>query len=584
MLERFQATQASLQAKQQHLNIASALCASLGGSLQTFREQFDKFESEAQKLTQVQDYRPTRTRRIVRNRRRDEDVGSGRSVPDAMDNQSPKDRFRMKVFLAVLDSLQSVLEQRLKAYTQLNKRFSFLQNLHVLTPAQIQESADRLLEAYPQDLEDGLRDELPQFSEFVKHIAVDCSSPELNYFSLIKENNIDTTPIKTQPLKGDLFANDKLKSLERRFLEQIEGPESLAAFKGKIYTGLTDGRIIAIKGNTYENISVPKTECAGPWEQELCGRALGMRFASDGTLYVADCYRGLLKVNIKTGLKRDVTLWHSINLIDAFSGAFEVLIKAGSVIDGAPLLYLDDLFIDEERKVIYMSDASTKWTLKHTLHLFLETNPSGRILKYDLKTKEVSTILGGLYFANGVQLSHDKKSLLISDTTTTCVKRYHLQGPKKGQVDNFVCGLPGFPDNIRPSKRNGYWVALSASRGTKSTVFADWTIQIPPLIRKVILKIMDKISVSIDFISQNLFESKSWKKVAHMCSSHMFLFLKSCEKTGIVVELDEHGKIINTLHAPNGEIQFISEVLEHDDGKIYLGSYVHNFLGVISKK
>lgn len=193
LLERFQATQASLQAKQQDLNIASALCASLAGSLQNFREQFDTFESEAQNLTQVQDYRPTRTRRIARNRRRDEDVGSGRSVPDAIDNQSPKDRFRVEVFLAVMDSLLSALEQRRKAYTQLNTRFSFLRNLHDLTPEQIQESADRLLEAYPHDLEDGLKDELPQFSEFVKHIGVDCSSPELNYFTLIKENNIDTT-------------------------------------------------------------------------------------------------------------------------------------------------------------------------------------------------------------------------------------------------------------------------------------------------------------------------------------------------------------------------------------------------------
>ena len=98
----------------------------------------------------------------------------------------------MEVFLAVLDSLLSTLEQCRKAYTQLNTRFCFFQNLHDLTPAQIQESADRLLKAYPQNLEDGLKDELPQFSEFVKHIDVNCSSPELNYFTLIKENNIDT--------------------------------------------------------------------------------------------------------------------------------------------------------------------------------------------------------------------------------------------------------------------------------------------------------------------------------------------------------------------------------------------------------
>ena len=96
----------------------------------------------------------------------------------------------MEVFLAVLDSLLS--EQRRKAHTKSNTLFRFLQNLHDLTPAQIQESADRLVEAYPQDLKNGLKDELPQFSEFVKHIGVDCSSPELNYFTLIKEN-IDAT-------------------------------------------------------------------------------------------------------------------------------------------------------------------------------------------------------------------------------------------------------------------------------------------------------------------------------------------------------------------------------------------------------
>ena len=71
-----------------------------------------------------------------------------------MDNQSPEDRFRVEAFLAALDSLLSALEQRREAYTKLNTRFSFLRNLHDLTPAQIQESADRLVESYFQDLED----------------------------------------------------------------------------------------------------------------------------------------------------------------------------------------------------------------------------------------------------------------------------------------------------------------------------------------------------------------------------------------------------------------------------------------------
>ena len=82
-------------------------------------------------------------------------------------------------FLSVLGSLLSALEQRRKACTQLNTRFRFLRNLHDLTPAQTDpKSADGLVEVYLKDLEDGMKDELPQFSEFVKQIDVDCCSRE----------------------------------------------------------------------------------------------------------------------------------------------------------------------------------------------------------------------------------------------------------------------------------------------------------------------------------------------------------------------------------------------------------------------
>ena len=108
ILERFQATQASVQAKQQSLSVASALCASLLEFLRNLRVKFDEFESEAQTLTHVQEYRQTKKkRRIIRNQRCDEDIGSGRLVPDAGDNQSPDDRFRIKVFCVVLDSLHN---------------------------------------------------------------------------------------------------------------------------------------------------------------------------------------------------------------------------------------------------------------------------------------------------------------------------------------------------------------------------------------------------------------------------------------------------------------------------------------------
>ena len=56
----------------------------------------------------------------------------------------------------------------------------------------IQESSDRLLEAYPKNLEDGLKYGLCQFSKFVKHTHIDFCSRKFKRFTVIKENNMET--------------------------------------------------------------------------------------------------------------------------------------------------------------------------------------------------------------------------------------------------------------------------------------------------------------------------------------------------------------------------------------------------------
>ena len=42
--------------------------------------------------------------------------------------------------------------------------------------------------------------------------------------------------------------------------------------------------------------------------------------------------------------------------------------------------------------------------------------------------------------------------------------RHYLKGEKAGQTDVFVSGLPGYPDNIRPNVRGGFYVAIIAMR------------------------------------------------------------------------------------------------------------------------
>lgn len=37
------------------------------------------------------------------------------------------------------------------------------------------------------------------------------------------------------------------------------------------------------------------------WEEEKCGRPLGLKFDKQGRLYVVDAYYGVFKVDVKTG-------------------------------------------------------------------------------------------------------------------------------------------------------------------------------------------------------------------------------------------------------------------------------------------
>lgn len=47
--------------------------------------------------------------------------------------------------------------------------------------------------------------------------------------------------------------------------------------------------------------------------------------------------------------------------------------------------------------------------------------------------------------------------------------RHYLKGPKRGQTDVFVDGLPGIPDNIRSNGKGGFYVNLVAERTPEVT-------------------------------------------------------------------------------------------------------------------
>ncbi|XP_050229943.1 protein STRICTOSIDINE SYNTHASE-LIKE 10-like [Mercurialis annua] len=333
-------------------------------------------------------------------------------------------------------------------------------------------------------------------------------------------------------------SNDNLHSAKIVPVTGAVGPESIvfdANGEGP-YTGVADGRILKWQADPlgwveFAVTSSNRKECIRPFAPELehvCGRPLGLRFdKKTGNLYIADAYLGLQVVGPDGGLATSVV----------------------SQVEGHPFRFTNDLDIDEQEDVIYFTDTSKVFQRRQFMAAVLEYDKTGRLLKYDKSNKNVTVLLEGLAFANGVALSKDRSFVLVAETTSCQLTRYWLHGPNAGKVDVFA-KLPGFPDNIRRNSKGEFWVALHSKKGLLAKLVLS-----NPLIGKTLLKF------PFSFVQ-------------------LHSMLVGGKPHAAAIKLSEDGKVVEILEDSDGKtLRFISEV-EEKDGKLWIGSVLMPFLGI----
>ncbi len=317
------------------------------------------------------------------------------------------------------------------------------------------------------------------------------------------------TPPPNPGFTGPYAPNDALATAE--VLPVGPAPEDVAVGPdGFAYTGLLDGRIVRLDANGTATDVV-----------NTGGRPLGMDFAPDGRLVVADAHRGLLRVD---GV--------------GVGGTPKIEVLATEA-DGVPFRFTDDLAVAPDG-AIYFTDASSKYELGESVLGYLDHHGYGRLLVHtpDGKTR---TLKGGLHFANGVALAHDARSVLFNETFAHRVSRYWIDGPKRGQFELVLDGLPGFPDNIDRGPDGTYWVALVKPRAAKAEFLAGH-----PFLRSVLMRL----------------------------PKFMWPLPK---RRGMVVQIDEKGAVVRTLQDPSGRVAIVTSATLYR-GHLYLGSFVEPHL------
>ncbi|MEO1034930.1 MAG: SMP-30/gluconolactonase/LRE family protein [Pseudomonadota bacterium] len=309
------------------------------------------------------------------------------------------------------------------------------------------------------------------------------------------------TPSPIPALTGVHAKNDDLRSAAP--LTTVgKGPEDLVLGPdGHVYTGLEDGRIVRFRPDRPDEITT---------YVNTGGRPLGLKFANDGYLIVADGARGLLSVN-KDRLVQTLT----------------------DSVGDSPLIFVNHLDIAADG-TIWFSDSSQRFKGDALLDM-MEGSATGRLLSYEPRTGMTKVHLDGLRFANGVSVGPDDEYVLVSETLEARIKRLWVKGPRRGESDTFVDQLPGYPDNISYNDDGLFWVALPMPR-----VKAWEDLASKPLVRAVLMRLPSVPAPSPDPVA--------W-----------------------IVGLNANGEVVRSHQSWGGDYSLVTGVTEIN-GTLYLGS------------
>ena len=334
-------------------------------------------------------------------------------------------------------------------------------------------------------------------------------------------------PPETDRGAGTAYAlNDALRGVEAIGLDEIEGPEDVILDRNDhLYCGSRHGDIVRFLAPDYTRHEI---------FAHVGGRPLGMAFDADDNLVVCIGGMGLYAVTPEREIKK---------LTDE-TGRTRL-----SVIDDSRLKLADDLDIAPDGK-IYFSEATVRYEMEEWPVDSLEGRGNGRIICYDPKTDQTHTLIRNRIFPNGICMAHDGKSFLFAETWAARVSRYWLEGPNKGQIEDVIPNLPGFPDNINRASDGTYWLALAGIR----TPTQDLAMRMPSFRRRMARRV-----AADEWLFPNI-------------------------NTGCILRFDDAGNILESLWDQGGQSHpMITSMREHK-GYLYLGGITNNRIGRLKLK
>ena len=199
--------------------------------------------------------------------------------------------------------------------------------------------------------------------------------------------------------------------------------------EGRLYIS-SEHRVMRLSGEDYKNQEV-FYECDAP--------AGGLGIYPDGRLMVCISERGVVLVD-ENGRQDG---------IDTVQGS---AIKCPTSVTAGP-----------DGK-IYITDGTVHHNPQDWVWDLMEKQTAGRLICYEPETGKSEILLKDLAYPYGVCLTHDLRSLLLTESWQHTLWQYPLDNLRPGAGERVIPNMPGYPARIVPSGDGGYWMCLFGMR------------------------------------------------------------------------------------------------------------------------
>lgn len=282
--------------------------------------------------------------------------------------------------------------------------------------------------------------------------------------------------------------------------------------QGWVITGTEDGSVFRVQPDG------AKIERLG----QTGGRPLGLELLPDGRILVCDAKRGLIALDPTTGRVED--------LVTQFRER--------------PLRFCNNAAVASSGE-IWFSDTSTRYGIDHWKSDMVEVTRTGRLFRRDVDG-QVTQVLDGLHFANGVAVSADESFVVVAETGARTVVRHWLSGDRAGQRDYFAQDLPGYPDNVSRGTDGLIWVTIASPKDP----VVERLQRAPLAVRRAVTRIPEALQ-------------------------------PQPKRTVRVQAFNDAGVLIHDLSGDSTRFHMATGVREHD-GKVWLGSLHEPAVAVMS--